>query len=86
MTVGVRTSASQPHSPESQESTMSPWEMISLSIWQTSVDHLHIWIIMQSCHLTDTDTTASHATARCSPALMTKVLRDIVNDAAHHPV
>ena len=41
---------------------------------------------MQSHHLADTDTANSHATTWCSPALMMKVLRDPVNDAAHLPV
>ena len=38
---------------------------------------------MQSCHLTDTDAATSHVIIWCSPAQMTEVLRDTVNDAAH---
>ena len=86
MRVGVTTSASQPHSTEVWESTMSPWWMISPSTWWTSVNHLHLWKNMQSCHLQDTDATTPHTAAWCSPALMMRAIWDAVNDAAHLPV
>ena len=86
MRVGVKTSTSQPHSADPWESTMSPQGMSYPSIQQTLVNHLQLQSSMQSPHLTDTATTASHTTTWYSPALMTRVLWDPVNDTAHIPV
>ena len=82
----MKTSASQTCSAEPQESTMSLQWMISPSTWQTLVNHLLLWIGMQSCHLADTDAAISHATAWYLPALMVRALRDPMNDASHLPV
>ena len=85
MRTGVKTYTSQPHSAEPQESTMSPQWMVYLSIWQTLITYPSR-SDMQSHHLADTGVTTSHAATWYSPALMMKVLRDPVNDAAHLPV
>ena len=83
---GMKTSAPQLHSTETQKSTMSPQWMLSPLTMQILVDHLHLWIIMQSHYLTDTDATTSHTTTCCSPALMMKVQRGPVNDVTQLPV
>ena len=47
---------------------------------------LHLQSSMWHPHLINTDAAVSHATASCSPALMMKVTRDPVIDAAYLPV
>ena len=66
----VKTSTSQPHLAEPQESTMSPWWMSYPSIWQILVNHLQLQSSMQSHHLADTATAASHDAAWYSAAPM----------------
>ena len=74
MRAGVKTSTSQPHSAEPQESTMSPEWTIYPSIWKILVNHLHLQSSTQSHHPLDTDATASHTATWCSPALMVRAL------------